>query len=58
MEKDVREIFERIEKRLNDIEGLGKQLKNGIDQISTEIMEAEHASGEVAPFVWTECALL
>ncbi|MBA3754445.1 MAG: hypothetical protein H0X01_09985 [Nitrospira sp.] len=45
MEKDVREIFERIEKRLNAIEGLGKELKNAIDEISTEIMDAEHASG-------------
>ena len=45
MEKNVREIFERIEKRLNDIEELGKELKNGIDEISTEMAAADHASG-------------
>ena len=42
MEKDVRDSFERIEKRLNAIETLGKELKTAIDEISTDIMDAGH----------------
>lgn len=42
MEKDVRDNFERIEKRLNAIEDLGKALKAAIEELSTEIMNADH----------------
>ncbi len=41
MEKDVRDSFERIEKRLNAIENLGKELKAAIDEISTDLMAAD-----------------
>ena len=43
MEKDVRDSFERIEKRLNAIETLGKELKAAIEEVSTDIMNADHA---------------
>ena len=42
MEKDVRDSFERIEKRLNAIENLGKELQASIEEISTDIMNAGH----------------
>ena len=42
MEKDVRDSFERIEKGLNAIEDLGKALKTAIEEISTDLMHADH----------------
>jgi chaperonin cofactor prefoldin len=42
MEKDVRDSFERIEKRLNALETLGKELQSSIEELSTEIMNAGH----------------
>ena len=43
MEKDVRDSFERIEKRLNAIEDLGKAIKTAIEELGTEIMNSEHS---------------
>ena len=45
MEKDVRDSFERIEKRLNAIEDLGKELKVAIDEISTDLLAADEEKG-------------
>ena len=42
MEKDIRDSFERIEKRLNAIEDLGKAIKTAIEELATDIMNAEH----------------
>lgn len=42
MEKDIRDGFERIEKRLNGIEDLGKALKTAIEELSAEVMDASH----------------
>jgi hypothetical protein len=42
VEKDVRDSFERIEKRLNVIEDLGKELKTAIEQISMDMMNDGH----------------
>ncbi|MGZ8382572.1 MAG: hypothetical protein ACXWWE_01015, partial [Nitrospira sp.] len=39
MEKDVRDSFERIE---NAVEDLGKAIKTAMDELSTEIMNADH----------------
>lgn len=44
MEKDVRDSFERIEKRLNAIEDLGKALKTAIEELSTEMMDGDHGA--------------
>jgi prefoldin subunit 5 len=45
VEKDVRDSFERIEKRLNAIEDLGKELKAAIDEISTDLLAADEEKG-------------
>ncbi len=42
MEKDVRDSFERIEKRLNAIENWGKELQASIEELSTDIMNSGH----------------
>lgn len=39
MEKEVRDSFERIEKRLNAIEDLGKVLKTTIEQLSNDLTD-------------------
>jgi hypothetical protein len=42
MEKDIRDSFERIEKRLNAIEDLGKAIKTAVEELATDIMDAQH----------------
>jgi chaperonin cofactor prefoldin len=42
MEKDIRDSFERIEKRLNAIEDLGKAIKTAVEELATDMMDAQH----------------